>query len=163
ELGGRWYIGKSLLGDPSASNDFLQYGWVYERYRAVIPFGGHDLWIKSRLRILWGDVQFHDEEGLGELLRGLFGGRYVRNGGDVCAEFCFSLGRDILKGSVVGEGAAWGEVNRLSKNLDETPRVGIAMGPGFHALIQGMFQLDIYATFGLTSTLQFGYGAVLFL
>jgi hypothetical protein len=165
ELGARWYLGKALdVGGTSDKTGYLQYGWAYYRYRVVIPFGWHDLWIKSRLRFLWGDIQFHDEEGLGELLRGLFGGTYVRKGGNASAEFRFSLSRDILKLSIFAEGAAWGEVNRTTLHYgDETPRVGLATGPGFHALIQGMFQLDIYATFGLTSTLNFGYGAVLFL
>jgi hypothetical protein len=169
ELGARWYLGRALdVGNTPDQGGYLQYGWAYYRYRVVIPFGWHDLWIKSRLRFLWGDIQFHDEEGLGELLRGLFGGTYVRKGGNASAEFRFSLSRDILKLSIFAEGAAWGEVNRNPPHAgDETPRVGLATGPGFHALIQGMFQLDIYAIFGIKSPLlsraDFGYGAVLFL
>jgi hypothetical protein len=169
ELGARWYIGRALTTTDPADQNAKQYGWAYYRYRVVIPFGWHDLWIKSRFRFLWGDIQFHDEEGLGELLRGLYGNTYVRKGGNLSAEFRFSLSRDVLKASIFAEAAAWGDVNRTAAGaaagFPETPRVGLAMGPGFHALIQGMFQLDIYATFGLTTqpNLGFGYGAVLFL
>jgi hypothetical protein len=172
EAGVRWYLGKPVADTPG-DVPYLQFGWVYERYRVVIPFGWHDLWLKSRLRITWGDVQFHDEESLGELLRGVFGDVFVRKGGNASAEFRFSLSRDILKVSLFAEVAGWGEVQRftlpnpvtmmscgVAAGSAEVFRVGITGGPGFHALIQGMFQLDIYASFGVMSTGRVGYGAL---
>ena len=35
---------------------------------------------------------------------------------------------------------------------NETPRIGVSGGPGLHALIQGMFQMDLYVSLGLLST-----------
>jgi hypothetical protein len=164
--GVRWYTGRSI-GDTVAQPQFLQYGWVDHQYQVVIPFGWHDLWLKSQGRFTWGDVQFHDEQNLGELMRGVFGNTYVRKAGNASAEFRFSLSRDVLKLSVFAQAAAWGEVTRVATATQpvnsETFRYGGSAGPGFHALIQGMFQLDIYASFGLMSTGRFGVGAVAWL
>ncbi len=163
EFGARYYFGTALAATTTQDQGELQFAWVYERYHVVIPFGWHDLWLKSSARVLWGDVQFHDEESLGELLRGVFGNNFIRKGGNGSAEFRFSLSRDVLKLSLFVEAAAWGEVNRLVVPNTETFRYGITGGPGFHALIQGMFQLDIYGSFGITSTRALGFGVVVFL
>jgi len=69
----------------------------------------------------------------------------------------------VLKLSAFAEVAAWGRVNHFVPQNTEDLQFGITAGPGFHALIQGMFQLDLYGSFGVTSERRFGYGLVAFL
>ena len=54
----------------------------------------------------------------------------------------------MLKASFFTQVGAWGEVYPRSGNT-EYLRLGIATGPGLHVLIQGMFQMDLYASIGL--------------
>ncbi len=119
-------------------------------------FSWHDLWLKKPCDAFhaFGDVQFQDEENLGELLRGVFG-TFERRAGNIELEFRFSLSRDILKVSFFTQFAAWGEIDRPTNN--EALRLGVAAGPGFHALILGMFQMDLYASVGFRSRTSF-YG-----
>lgn len=176
ELGARWYFGRALDPVPAGAPTFVSYGWLTERYQKVFEFGWHDLWLKTRARVLFGDSQFQDEENVGEVLKGVFGGTFVRKAGNVGAEFRFSLNRDVLKLSFFTEVAAFGEVCRLENpviNPDftgdrgacrinpnkngEVFRLGFSAGPGIHALIQGMFQIDIYTTVGVrTRSAEFG-------
>ncbi|MBK7857447.1 MAG: hypothetical protein IPJ65_02255 [Archangiaceae bacterium] len=143
ELAGRYYLGRAL--DPSVAGGLQGYGWVTERYQQVFELGWHDFWLRSRARLVFGDVLFSDELNVGELLRGVFG-TFVRKAGNVEFEFRFSLNRDILKVSFFTQIAGYGEVDR--RTGAEEFRLGVAAGPGFHALIQGMFQMDLYASFG---------------
>jgi hypothetical protein len=49
----------------------------------------------------------------------------------------------------------WGELVDRTRNV-ESLRAGVAFGPGFHALILGMFQMDLYASCGFrTRTPEF--------
>ena len=145
DLGARYYFGQAV-GMESGTR---QYGWIFERYQRSIAFGWHDLIIKSRGRAAFGDVQFHDEENLGEMLRGVFGDTYIRKVLSLSAEFHFSLVRELFKVSLFADSAVWGQVDRTVTPNKESPRFGVAFGPGLHFLIQGIFQLDIYASFGM--------------
>jgi hypothetical protein len=149
ELGFRYYVGRPLDPSLEPGRGLLTYGWFYERYQKVFEFGWHDFWLKSRARIAFGEIQFQDEENLGELLRGVFG-TFERKAGNLEFEFRFSLTRDIIKVSVFAQLGAWGELVDRTRNI-EALRFGVATGPGFHALILGMFQLDIYASAGFRS------------
>ncbi|MBK7857671.1 MAG: hypothetical protein IPJ65_03375 [Archangiaceae bacterium] len=176
EVGGRFYFGLSLDAKVTIEQlPYRSYGWLYERYQKVFTFGWHDLWLGTRARLAFGDVQFHDEENVAELLR-VFGDIFVRKGGQAGVEFRFSLTRDVLKLSFFTIAAAFGEVCRgvtsglppsgacaMVKVGDEAPRFGISGGPGLHALIQGMFQLDMYAAFGILSTGRTGASLVVIL
>jgi len=160
-LNGRYFFGRAL--DPFTSpfdGTLTHYGWFQYYYQKVFEFGWHDLWLKTRGRVQFGDILFDDEEAVGEVLRGVFGRSFMRKGGNIDVEFRFSLNRDVLKLSFFTEVALYGEVCRhiptkadpgackLVAKDEEVLRVGISAGPGVHALIQGMFQMDIYATVG---------------
>jgi hypothetical protein len=154
EAGARYYLGLSLSSDAEG---LQPYGWVFYRYQKFFTFGWHDLLVKSRMRLAFGDVQFHDDENLGEYLHGAFGDTFVHKVGNVSAEFRFSLSRDVFKVSLFAEAAAWGQVNRIDMPNTESFRFGAAAGPGLHFLIQGMFQMDMYATFGWYMNRGFGF------
>ncbi len=183
ELGTRWYFGSNLDPFPASGQRFASFGWITERYQKVFEFGWHDLWIKTRARVVFGDAQFQDEENVGEVLKGVFGGTFVRKGGNLGVEFRFSLNRDVLKLSFFTEIAAFGEICRLEtvrpgdrgaclvtpvKNA-EVFRLGVSAGPGIHVLLQGMFQIDLYATVGVRTRANefqdspFSFGVVGFL
>ncbi|MFZ5472273.1 MAG: hypothetical protein ACOZIN_22805 [Myxococcota bacterium] len=126
------------------------YGEGRLSYQKVFGFGWHDLWLKAKGTWLWGEVLFHNEEPVAGLhLRGVFGERYVRRVASGSAEFRFSLTRDLYKLSLFHDLAVWGEVDRVTGA--ELLSVGNSFGPGFHALIEGMFQLDLYLAFGFAS------------
>lgn len=129
----------------------LRAGW--QKYFA---FGWHDLILRVKGVWLYGDVLFPFEEPLGDYLRGTFGDVFVRTAAGARAEFRFSLTRDLFKVGVFLDGAGYGEVDRLTGQ--QTPRWGAAFGPGFHALFEGMFQMDVNLSFGLLSTGRFNTG-----
>ncbi len=150
------------------------FGAVHFHYQNVIPFGWHDLWIRARGRSLFGDVSFHDEDSVAEYNHGIFGDKFIRRGVSAEVEFRFSITRDLFKISLFHSIFAFGEVtNRGQFNqgpdgqqvpvfaYEETPRLGTAIGPGFHALIEGMFQLDIYGSFGVLNNGRFSANATL--
>ena len=122
------------------------YGYTHYRYQQLTPFGWHDLWFRSRGRVLIADVNFHDEDSVGEYTHGVFGDLFVRHAVNATAEFRFSLTRDIFKVSIFHEVFVFGELDRA--NGAESPRIGTAIGPGFHLLIEGLFQLDFFGSFG---------------
>jgi hypothetical protein len=125
------------------------FGYANYRYQQVISFGWHDLWLRTKGRALWSDISFHDEESVGEFTHGAFGDLFIRRAANASGEFRFSVTRDLFKVSLFHEVFVFGEVDRTTGH--EITRVGTAIGPGFHALIEGMFQLDIYGSFGLLS------------
>ena len=125
-------------------------------YQKVMPVGWHDVWIKGRGTWLAGDVLFPFEEPLGDHLRGVFGDIFVRTAAGLKGEFRFSLTRDLYKVGVFLDTAAYGELNRL--NGTQRIRYGAAFGPSFHALIEGMFQMDLALSFGIISTGRFNTG-----
>src|SRR6185436_12808861 len=102
ELGARYFFGVSL--DPAleshAGTGLYGYGWVWESYQQLFELGWHDLLVKSSGRVVFGDVQFNDEQSVGELLRGVFGNTFLRKGANTQIEYRFSLNRDVLKVSV---------------------------------------------------------------
>ncbi len=122
------------------------FGYAHYRYQQVTPFGWHDLWFRSRGRALVGDINFHDEDSVGEYTHGVFGDNFVRHAVNATAEFRFSLTRDILKLSLFHEVFLFGQLDR--RNGGEYPRIGTAIGPGLHLLIEGLFQMDIFGSFG---------------
>ncbi len=151
-LEGRHFFG---VNDPHHGEGRL---W----YQKVIALGWHDLWLKARGTWLWREVIFHDEEPIAGLhLRGVFGDLYVRRAASATAEMRFSLTRDMYKLGLYADVAAFGEIDRAA-NLEQLG-YGISFGPGFHALIEGMFQLDLYAAFGFLSDRRFDSGVTLLL
>lgn len=129
---------------------------LHAQYQKVFAFGWHDLWLKARGDVVRGDVLFPFEVPLGEFLRGNFGDVFVQAGGGGRAEFRFSLTRDLYKVGFFVDTVAYGELDRTLGTT--TPRFGVAFGPGFHAFIVGMFQLDMNVSFGLLSTGRFNTG-----
>jgi hypothetical protein len=163
---------KGKLTDP-------WFGSVHFHYQNVIPFGWHDLWVRARGRSLFGQpgspndsVSFHDEDSVAEYNHGIFGNKFIRRGVSAELEFRFSITRDLFKISLFHSIFAFGEVTDRGQILldgskvfaySETPRLGTAIGPGFHALIEGMFQLDIYGSFGVLNNGMFAANATLIL
>lgn len=158
------------------------FGLVHFHYQNPIQFGWHDLWIRARGRWLFGDISFHDEDSVAEYNHGIFGNKFIRRGVSAEAEFRFSITRDLFKISIFHSIFAFGEVTDRGHYSpgpdgtllpvvptwedsaafrDETLRVGTAIGPGFHALIEGMFQLDIYGSFGILNNGQVAANATL--
>jgi hypothetical protein len=151
DLGFRYYVGTPIDLVLKPGQGLIQYGWFYEHYQKVFEFGWHDFWLKSHGRFAFGDIQFQDEENLGEYLRGVFG-TFERKSGNLEFEFRFSVNRDIIKLSFFSQLGAWGEITDRTNGI-ETLRFGAAVGPGFHALILGMFQMDLYASAGFRTPL----------
>ena len=134
----------------------VAYGEVKLRWQKVEALGWHDLWFKVRGTLLTGDVLFPFEEPLGEHLRGVFGDIFARAAGSASAEFRFSLTRDLFKLGLFVDAAAWGQLD--AQRAEQTPRLGVSFGPTFHALIEGMFQVDLGVSFGFLSTGRFSTG-----
>ena len=129
-------------------------GWADYRYQFVKAIGWNDLWVKSRGHLSWGDVTFHDELSVGEFTRGLFGSQFVPSAINLQLEYRFSVSRDELKVSVFHDVALLATPERTAKGL--RPQLADGFGPGFHVLMQDLFQLDMYVAFGFTEPGQFG-------
>lgn len=123
------------------------YGYAHFSYQNLTPIGWHDFWLRSRGRTLWSDINFHNEDSVGEYTHGVFGDLFVRHAVNATGEFRFSLTRDILKVSLFHEVFAFSEIDRATGV--ENPRVGTAIGPGVHLLIEGLFQMDLFGSFGV--------------
>ena len=150
ELSGRLW---NNLAQPGR----VTYTEVKVYWQKVFSFGWHDLWLKARGAWLAGDVLYPFELPLGDNLRAIsFGDTFVRTVGGASAEFRFSLTRDLFKLGFFVDAAAFGQLD--AARLVQTPRVGVAFGPSFHALIEGMFQMDLALSFGLLSTGRFDTG-----
>lgn len=134
----------------------LTYTEVRLHWQRVVALGWHDLWFKAKGTLLAGDVLYPFEEPLGEHLRGVFGDVFVRAAASGSVEFRFSLTRDLFKLGVFVDAAGWGELD--AQRRAQTPRLGVTFGPAFHVLIEGMFQLDVGASFGVLSTGRFATG-----
>ncbi len=144
-----------------ARPDQPTYFEMHGNYQKVFALGWHDVWVKGRGTWMTGDVLFPFEEPLGDHLRGVFGDIFVRAAAGVKGEFRFSLTRDLYKVGVFLDTAAYGELNR--DNGTQRIRFGAAFGPSFHALIEGMFQMDLALSFGIISTGRFNTGVNAFL
>lgn len=158
---GRWDRRHSVSFDARLWGNLQRIGmptfWeVHGLYQKVFAFGWHDLIVKGRGDALGGEVLFPFEVPLGEYLRGNFGDVFVRMGAGARGEFRFSLTRDLYKLGFFVDTVGYGDINRSLGT--QTPRFGVAFGPGFHALIVGMFQLDMNVSFGLLSTGRFNTG-----
>ena len=131
---------------------------VYLKYAKVFAIGWDDLEISARGAYLRGNVEFDFEEPVGgRYARGVFGDRfYVKKVGSVSAEFRWSLVRDLYKLSVFHDLVAFDELDRLRHQ--GRLRVGDSLGPGFHALILDVFQLNIYYAFGFCTDGTFDHG-----
>ncbi len=133
-------------------------GKVMTQYRKVFAFGWHDLWLKTRMTWLWGNVTFDNEEPVGgRYVRGVFGNKfYVRRVGNLSLEFRMSLARDLFKFSLFHDLAVFGELDRD----DDSEQISWAdsLGVGFHALILDLFQLNLYYSFGFASDGGFDQG-----
>lgn len=138
------------LRDPS-------YGEARAAYQRVWAFGWHDLVVRARGAWLWGEVVFHDEELVsGYHLRAVFAHEWVRRVASNQTEFRFSVTRDQYKVSLFHDVAVFGKIDRYTGA--EQMVVGNSFGPGFHALVEGMLQLDLYLAFGFTSDRRFDAG-----
>ncbi len=125
------------------------FGEAHARYQKVFEIGWHDLWLAGRATWLWGEVPFHNEELLaGTHLRSVFGDTYVHRAASGSFEFRFSVTRDIFKVSVFQDVAIFGLLDRATGA--ETVQVGTSLGGGFHALVEGMIQIDLYFAFGFS-------------
>jgi hypothetical protein len=156
----RWDRRHSLELEGRLFNNFIQFdrvtfGVVRLQYQKVFAFGWHDLWFKSRGAWLSGDVLYSFEEPLGEHLRAVFGDVFTRTVLSGRTEFRFSLTRDLFKLGVFADVAGY---SQREANGAQVPRVGVAFGPSFHALIEGMFQMDLAVSFGVLSTGRFNTG-----
>jgi hypothetical protein len=162
---GRWDRRHRLLIEgrlfTNARVENVNFGDLQLRYQKVFAFGWHDLWIKARGSFLKGDVLYPFEEPVAENLRGLYPEIFVQKSFGARAEFRFSLTRDLLKLGLFVDTVAFGEIERVTG--EQHPRFGLGAGPGFHALLEGFFQLDLYASFGVLSNgrVSTGLNAVL--
>jgi hypothetical protein len=129
---------------------------LHLQYQKVFAFGWHDLWLRAQGDVVRGDVLFPFEVPLGTYLRGNFGDVFVRHAVGGRAEFRFSLTRDLYKLGFFVDTAGYGAIDRATGA--ETPRFGVAFGPGFHALVVGMFQLDMNVSFAVLTTGRFNTG-----
>ena len=145
---GRWDRRHALKIDGRlwTSTTDTQMGDLRASYQKVFAFGWHDLSFKGRGRWLTGDVPYPYEEPLGEYLRAVFGDIYTRAVVGARAEFRFSLTRDLYKVGLFADGAVYAE--RDPATGLSIPRYGVAVGPGFHALVEGMFQVDVNLSLG---------------
>lgn len=133
------------------------YGEARAAYQRVFPFGWHDLIVKARGAWLWGEVVFHDEELVsGYHLRAVFGNEWARRVASQQSEFRFSITRDLYKLSLFHDVAVFGRVDRQTGA--EELVVGNSFGPGFHALVEGVLQFDLYVAFGFNSRREFDAG-----
>jgi hypothetical protein len=98
---------------------------------------------------------------LGEQLPAAFGDIWVQKAGGVRAEFRYSLVRDLYKVGVFANVVGFGQ--ELRDEGRTVPRFGMGLGPTAHALIEGIFQLDIYLNFALLSTGRFSTGLLVLL
>lgn len=134
----------------------MAYSELRVRWQRVVPLGWHDLLFRGRGTLLVGDVLYPFEEPLGEHLRGVFGDTYVRSAVSGSTEFRFSLSRDVFKVGLFVDVAGWGELD--AARITQTPRIGVAFGPTFHLLFEGMFQMDVGASFGVLTSGRFATG-----
>lgn len=162
EADGRWDRRHVVTLDARlwSSTERTQMGDVRASYQKVFAFGWHDLWLKARGRWLTGDVLFAFEEPVGEYLRAVFGDVWTRAVLGARGEFRFSLTRDLFKVGVFVDAATYAEHDDVTGV--EVARFGAAFGPGFHTLVEGLFQVDVNASFGLLSTGRFNVGLFVF-
>jgi hypothetical protein len=131
---------------------------LYLFYRKVFGFGWNDFEVDGRGAYLFGNVERDVEEPVGgRYVRGLFGDRfYVKRVAAVAAEVRWSLVRDLYKLGLFHDVAVFGVLDR--RRGGDKQRVANAFGPGFHALILDIFQLNLYYSFGFCSDGTFDNG-----
>ncbi|MBS2028466.1 MAG: hypothetical protein JST54_11220 [Deltaproteobacteria bacterium] len=138
-----------------------QFGEAHLAWQRVIPFGWDDLWLRAHGAYIWGKddrIPFTNEEQLGGThVRNVFNNEYVHKVGSASAEYRFSITRDIFKVSIFNDAAGYGVVGRnqnLGPFIQVPDQVAAAdsVGAGFHALVEGMFQVDMYYAFGFNTT-----------
>lgn len=158
DAGGRWDRRHALTVDARlwSSTTGLLMSELRASYQQTFAFGWHDFSIKGRGRWLQGDVLFAYEEPLGEYLRGVFGDVYTRAVLGLRAEFRFSLTRDVYKVGLFIDAATYAQHDPSSGLI--IPRFGAAVGPGFHALVAGMFQVDVNLSLGVLTQGRFNLG-----
>jgi hypothetical protein len=155
----RHYLNGAVVQYIGRTRDDPNFGWVSAAYQQITPFGWHDLIFRSHGRALWGDlrnigtpaerteINFHNEDGLGEYTHGIFGRFFVQHAVEANIEFRFSVTRDLFKLSLFHQVVLFGEIDRNTGR--ESARMAAMIGPGLNVLIEGLFQLDIYGSFGV--------------
>ncbi len=132
----------------------LGFGWTDVRYQFVQPIGWHDFWVKARGHLSWGEVTFHDELSVAELVRGLFGAQYVPSGATLQLEFRFSIVRDDIKIGIFHDLAIFA-VPLRTQNGKVAVELADGFGPSMHFLAMDMFQLDLFMAFGFRRNANF--------
>jgi len=142
-----------------------QFGEARLAWQRVIPFGWDDLWLRAHATYLWGandSIPFTNEEQLGGThVRNVFNNEYVHKVGSASIEYRFSITRDIFKVSVFNDAAGFGVVGRTKDIILLPDQLSYAdsAGAGFHVLVEGMFQVDMYYAFGFaTNEPHFDHG-----
>jgi len=124
------------------------FGEAHLAWQKVFSIGWDDLWLRVHGAYLWGAVPFPNEEPVsGVHLRNVFDRLYVHRVASESTEYRFSITRDIFKVSVFNDAAAFGVLQR-TPGAPEQLAFGDCVGVGVHALIEGMFQLNVYYGFG---------------
>ncbi|GAC1605589.1 MAG: hypothetical protein NVS4B10_19220 [Myxococcales bacterium] len=141
DLTGTFY---GLYGD----SDPLQ-GRIAAEYQRVFYFGYHELWLQARGFFLLGAVPFFDEQNVGDVVRGPFGGVYVRQVAGPRIEFRFALLRDILQFGVYDDAAVYGAIDRSTNAASQA--FANVLGLAVHALLLDSLQLDVYFGTGFNS------------
>lgn len=162
EADGRWDRRHFVALDARlwASTGNTQMGDVRGAYQKIFALGWHDVVLKARGRWLTGDVLFAFEEPVGEYLRAVFGDVWTRAVFGLRGEFRFSLTRDLFKVGLFVDAASYAEHDDVT-GLD-VARFGTAFGPGFHTLVEGLFQVDVNVSFGVLSTGRANVGLFVF-
>jgi hypothetical protein len=124
-------------------------GRIAAEYQRVFYIGYHELWIQARGFLLLGEVPFFDEQNVGDVVRGPFGGLYVRQVAGPRIEFRFALLRDILQFGVYDDAAVYGAIDR-STNVASQAFANV-LGLAVHALLLDSLQLDVYFGTGFNS------------
>ena len=134
------------------SGQTKEFGEARVAWQRVFAYGWDDLWIKASGAYLYGEVPFTYQEPLNSHLRNVFGNTYVDRVASETTEFRFSITRDIFKFSLFNDVSTFGWFNPdPASNFKEEFGVGDSFGPGFHALVQGMFQIDMYYALGISN------------
>jgi hypothetical protein len=151
---------------PDRRSDFLvdareflpvneeEFGEARAAYQKVIPIGWHDLWLRASGAYEWGNVPFNNEEPVNGHVRNVFSDLYVHKVVSGSAEFRFSITRDLFKVSFFNDVATFGWLKRRAGDaINDTEVIAVAdsFGPGLHALIEGIFQVDAYYALGFTT------------
>lgn len=137
-----------------------KYHRVSGLYHWLKPVGYDDMIVQLKMTYTIGSTPFYEEVPIGgKLMRNFFkGDYYIDRAGWASFEYRFSLWKDILKVSLYGNVAGFGQIAHDKDAMkqgtytdafeSDEAAFAVSGGPGFHWLILDIFQFDIYACFG---------------